>query len=257
MSILYEQQGNVAILTLHRPESYNALNREMLHSLRDHIDKIRHDRNTRVVIITGSGMKAFCSGADLKERKTMTEAEVRQYIELIRDTFTRIESMPQPVIAVINGIALGGGTELALACDLRIIADSALMGLTETSLGIIPGAGGTQRLPRIVGVGVAKELIYSARKIAATEALQIGLVNRVSSADALLSDALTFAAKIAENAPLALAQAKKAINEGIEVSLDIGLEIESMAYQVLIPTQDRKEGLVAFAEKRKPRYVGE
>lgn len=257
MPILYEQTGNVAILTLNRPEVYNAVNRESLASLRAYLQQIRHDKHIRVVIITGSGDKAFCSGADLKERKTMSEIEVRQYIENIRDTFTMIESLPQPVIASINGLALGGGTELAMACDLRIIAEMGSMGLTETSLGIIPGAGGTQRLPRIVGIGIAKELIFSGRKIGAVEAQRIGLVNRVSSNEELMRDTVAWAEEIAANAPIALAQAKKAINQGIEVTLSSGLEIESMAYQVLIPTKDRQEGLKAFAEKRKPNYIGE
>ncbi len=257
MSIIYRQTGNVAILTLNRPEVYNALDRDLLSSLRAKLSEIQFDKQVRAVVITGSGDKAFCSGADLKERKTMSELEVRKYIENIRDTFTMIESLPQPVIASINGLALGGGTELALACDLRIISETAAMGLTETSLGIIPGAGGTQRLPRIVGIGIAKELIFSARKIGAIEAERIGLVNRVSSKEELDKDTLTWAEEIAQNAPIALAQAKLAINQGKEVTLSAGLEIESMAYQVLIPTKDRLEGLTAFAEKRKPRYIGE
>lgn len=257
MSILFDRIGHVAVLRLNRPEVYNALNRELLHDLQKYVKEIQFDRSIRVVVITGSGSKAFCSGADLKERKTMSEQEVRQYIETIRDTFTMIENLPQPVIAAINGVALGGGTELALACDLRIMADHAMMGLTETSLGIIPGAGGTQRLPRLVGIGVAKELIYSARKVSAEEAKQIGLVNKVVALEALEQEAIRWADEIAENAPLALIQAKKAINQGMQVSIDIGLKIESLAYEQLIPTRDRQEGLQAFAEKRKPNYTGE
>lgn len=257
MSILFDHKGNVAIIKLNRPEVYNALNRELLKQLQNYVKEIQFDRSIRVVVITGSGTKAFCSGADLKERKTMTEQEVREYIETIRDTFTMIENLPQPVIAAINGIALGGGTELALACDLRIMADHAVMGLTETSLGIIPGAGGTQRLPRLVGVGVAKELIFSARKVGAQEAKQIGLVNKVTSQEDLEQETLRWASEIAENAPLALIQAKRAINQGMEVSIDVGLKIESLAYEQLIPTRDRQEGLLAFAEKRKPNYIGE
>jgi len=187
----------------------------------------------------------------------MSHQEVQAFINNIRETFTMIEHLPQPVIAAINGIALGGGTELALACDLRIMAENAAMGLTETSLGIIPGAGGTQRLPRIVGKGVAKDLIFSARRVGAEEALRIGLVNRVSVQSELLDQAISWANEIAQNAPIALAQAKWAINQGMEVNLAAGLELESMAYQVLIPTKDRIEGLQAFAEKRKPNYIGE
>lgn len=257
MSILFERVGFVAILTLHRPEVYNAMNRELLLSLREHLLRIRDDKDIRVVIVTGSGEKAFSSGADLKERRQMTELEVQQYIINIRDTFTLLERIPQPVIAAINGVALGGGTELALACDLRLIADTGSMGLTETTLGIIPGAGGTQRLPRIVGTGWAKELIFSGKKISAMDAKSIGLVNRVCSVATLYEEALQLANQIADNAPLAISQAKKVINEGVEVHLHTGLEMESLAYQALIQTRDRQEGLLAFAEKRKPNYVGE
>jgi len=257
MSVLFKQEGKVGLLILNRPEVFNAVDRSLLQSMRDLLAEIRSNRDIRVVVITGSGNKAFCSGADLKERKTMSHQEVQAFINNIRETFTMIEHLPQPVIAAINGIALGGGTELALACDLRIMAENAAMGLTETSLGIIPGAGGTQRLPRIVGKGVAKDLIFSARRVGAEEALRIGLVNRVSVQSELLDQAISWANEIAQNAPIALAQAKWAINQGMEVNLAAGLELESMAYQVLIPTKDRIEGLQAFAEKRKPNYIGE
>jgi len=257
MSVLFKQEGKVGLLILNRPEVFNAVDRSLLQSMRDLLAEIRSNRDIRVVVITGSGDKAFCSGADLKERKTMSHQEVQAFINNIRETFTMIEHLPQPVIAAINGIALGGGTELALACDLRIMAENAAMGLTETSLGIIPGAGGTQRLPRIVGKGVAKDLIFSARRVGAEEAVRIGLVNRVSVQSELLDQAISWANEIAQNAPIALAQAKWAINQGMEVNLAAGLELESMAYQVLIPTKDRIEGLQAFAEKRKPNYIGE
>ncbi|ELK40883.1 hypothetical protein D478_16429 [Brevibacillus agri BAB-2500] len=187
----------------------------------------------------------------------MSPEQVEHYIRTIRDTFSELEKLPKPVIAAINGLALGGGTELALACDLRIMSDQAQMGLTETSLGIIPGAGGTQRLPRLVGKGIAKELIFTARRVQPDEALSIGLVNRVVPAEQLMGAALEMAAQIANNAPLALAQAKFAIDCGGEVELGAGLLIESNAYQLLVPTKDRLEGLAAFAEKRKPNYRGE
>jgi enoyl-CoA hydratase/carnithine racemase len=257
MPARFDLDGPIALLTLNRPEVYNAINRELLKKLREHLQAIHERREIRVVIITGAGEKAFCSGADLKERRTMAEGEVREYIQMIRDTFTMIENLPQPVIAAINGIALGGGTELALSCDLRIMSEQGLMGLTETALGIIPGAGGTQRLPRLVGKGIAKDLIFTARKVGASEALRIGLVNRIADQDQLLSAAKEWALEIAQNAPIALAQAKWAINQGMEVNLNAGLELESMAYQVLIPTKDRIEGLRAFQEKRKPNYTGE
>ncbi|RKD24084.1 enoyl-CoA hydratase [Ammoniphilus oxalaticus] len=256
MAIEINHNVDVAVITIQRPDVYNCLDFSALHQLRRLIDELAGRQEIRVVIITGAGEKAFCSGADLKERKAMTEAEVERYILLIRDTFTALENMPKPTIAAINGLALGGGTELALACDLRIIAKRARMGLTETSLGIIPGAGGTQRLPRIVGLAKAKELIFTARTIEADEALAIGLVNEIAEDRCVLTAAWELAAQITANAPLAIAQAKHAIDRGAEVDLVTGLAIESEAYRSLIPTRDRLEGLRAFAEKRKPLYKG-
>ncbi|CAJ1001956.1 enoyl-CoA hydratase/carnithine racemase [Brevibacillus aydinogluensis] len=257
MSVLLRKEGAVGVLTLNRPEVYNCLNLETLFTLRRLIAEIDADREIRAVVVTGAGEKAFCSGADLKERRTMTELQVQLYIRTIRDTFSELERLPKPVIAAINGVALGGGTELALACDLRVMSETAQMGLTETSLGIIPGAGGTQRLPRLIGKGKAKELIFTARRVNAEEALAIGLVNRTVPRDQVMTSALQLAEEIAANAPLALAQAKFAIDYGMEADLATGLAIESSAYQVLIPTRDRLEGLEAFREKRKPVYRGE
>ncbi len=257
MSVLLRKEGAVGVLTLNRPEVYNCLNLETLFTLRRLIAEIDADREIRAVIVTGAGEKAFCSGADLKERRTMTDLQVQLYIRTIRDTFSELERLPKPVIAAINGVALGGGTELALACDLRVMSESAQMGLTETSLGIIPGAGGTQRLPRLIGKGKAKELIFTARRVHAEEALAIGLVNRTAPPDQVMAFALALAEEMAANAPLALAQAKFAIDYGMEADLATGLAMESSAYQVLIPTRDRLEGLEAFREKRKPVYRGE
>ena len=257
MSVRFEKEGLIGIMTIERPEVFNCLNLETLQTMREYLAALNSQRDVRVVIVTGAGDKAFCSGADLKERRTMTEQQVQHYIRTIRDTFTELERLPIPVIAAINGLALGGGTELALACDMRVMSETAEMGLTETSLGIIPGAGGTQRLPRLVGKGVAKELILTARRVKAAEALQIGLVNRVAPADQVLAASRELAESIAANAPLALAQAKYAVDYGVEVDLATGLAIESNAYQVLIPTKDRMEGLTAFKEKRKPHYRGE
>ena len=257
MSVSLSHEGQVGILTIERPDVHNCLNLETLRTMREHIAALQLDKETRVVIVTGAGEKAFCAGADLKERRTMTDLQVQEFIRTIRDTFTELERLNKPVIAAINGAAFGGGTELALSCDLRVVSESALMGLTETSLGIIPGAGGTQRLPRIVGKAKAKELIFTARRITSSEALAIGLVNRVVPADQVLKTALELANEIAQNAPIALAQAKYAIDFGMETDLQTGLAIESNAYQVIIPTKDRLEGLEAFKEKRKPIYRGE
>ncbi|MBU8711686.1 enoyl-CoA hydratase-related protein [Brevibacillus sp. FSL K6-0770] len=257
MTISYRKDGLVGVVTLDRPDVFNCLNLETLTELRKLIAELACDRSTRVVIVTGAGDKAFCSGADLKERRGMSPEQVEVYIRTIRDTFSELEKLQKPVIAALNGLALGGGTELALACDLRIMSEQAQMGLTETSLGIIPGAGGTQRLPRLVGKGIAKELIFTARRVFPAEALAIGLVNRVVPHEQLMNVSMELAAQIASNAPLALAQAKFAIDCGSEVELATGLMMESNAYQLLVPTKDRLEGLAAFAEKRKPIYRGE
>lgn len=258
MSLIEKEQiENITILRFGRPEVYHALNRPMLKQFAQLLQEIAVDATTRVVVITGSGEKAFCAGADLKERQTMTEEQVRIYISLIRKTFTLVEELPQPVIAAIGGVAFGGGLELALACDLRIADERALLALPETSLGIIPGAGGTQRLSRVAGMTVAKELIYTARRITAAEAYQFGIVSKVSPTGQALNVSMEIAKQIADNAPLAVQQAKKVISEGYELSLGTALEKETLAYDALIPTRDRLEGLQAFQAKRKPIYRGE
>ena len=255
-SLLIEKQDNVAILTLNRPEVMNALNFSLLYALKKEVEQLRLEPDIRVIIITGAGQKAFCAGADLKERASMDELQVKDFIFTIRNLFTSIELLNKPVIAAVNGIALGGGTELALACDIRIASANASMGLTETRLAIIPGAGGTQRLPRLIGKGKAKELIFTGRRVDAQEALQIGLVNSICSQDDLLDECKKMAAMICQAGPIAIEQAKYAINYGLETDLNTGLAIESNAYWVTIPTKDRLEGLAAFREKRKPVYKG-
>jgi len=254
--LLVEEKDGVAVLTLNRPQVMNSFNFPLLNALKEHVDALRFKTDIRVVIITGSGQKAFCAGADLKERATLDEQRVKEFIFTIRDLFTSIEYLNKPVIAAVNGVALGGGTELALACDIRIAASNASLGLTETRLAIIPGAGGTQRLPRLVGRGKAKELIFTGRRINAQEALQIGLVNQVYEKDLLMAECLKMAAMICETGPIAIEQAKYAINYGLETDLHTGLGIESNAYWTVIPTEDRLEGLAAFKEKRKPVYKG-
>jgi len=255
--LIREDRDGVAILTLNRPQIMNSFNFAMLHALRDQVTALRFDPQIRVIIVTGAGDRAFCAGADLKERATLTPVQVKEFIFTIRSLFADIENLPKPVIAAVNGVALGGGTELALASDIRLAADTATMGLTETRLAIIPGAGGTQRLPRLVGKGKAKELIFTGRRIGAAEALEIGLVNRVCAPADLLAACLELAAEICETGPIAIEQAKYAINYGMETDLQTGMAIESNAYWVTIPTQDRLEGLAAFREKRKPVYRGE
>ncbi|MCP8970352.1 enoyl-CoA hydratase [Ectobacillus ponti] len=248
---------HIAKLTLNRPGQANALSLALLEELQAALQDIRANRDVRVVILTGAGEKAFCAGADLKERAGMTEEQVRQAVAVIRSTINLVENLPQPVIAAINGVALGGGTELSLACDFRIAAEAATLGLTETSLAIIPGAGGTQRLPRLIGLGRAKELIFTARRVTAAEAEQYGLVEYVVPAAELESKATALAERIAANGPVAVRLAKQAIAKGMETDLQTGLELEWQAYEGVIGTSDRLEGLQAFKEKRKPVYKGE
>ncbi len=255
-ALLVEKQDGVVVLTLNRPEVMNSFNFTMLYALKEQIDAIRFDQDIRVIIVTGSGRKAFCAGADLKERADLNELQVKEFIFTIRNLFTSIEYLNKPVIAAINGVALGGGAELCLACDIRIAAMNASIGLTETRLAIIPGGGGTQRLPRLIGRGKAKELIFTGRRVDAREALQIGLVNQICENEDLHEESRKMAAMICEAGPIAIEQAKYAINYGLETDLHTGLGIESNAYWVTIPTEDRLEGLAAFREKRKPVYKG-
>lgn len=256
-NILVEKQHGVIVLTLNRQNVANALNNDLLIELCELVTTIQNDKEIRCVIITGNGERAFCAGADLKERKAMNTFEVRQAVTLIRETISLIEALPQPVIAAINGVAFGGGLELALACDIRLASDSASFGLTETSLAIIPGAGGTQRLPRLIGIAKAKELILTAKRITSIEAESIGLISKSVSQDKLLHEAISLAEIISNNGPIAVQQAKKAIRLGMETDLQTGLQIEALCYAETIATTDRLEGLQAFSEKRKPVYKGE
>ncbi|WP_147635399.1 enoyl-CoA hydratase-related protein [Risungbinella massiliensis] len=256
--ICLEKRGYLAILRLNRPEHLHALHYDMLLQLETKLEEIAQDiQETRVVMIASSG-RAFCVGADLKERRTLNEQQVRRNVRKIRDVFTTVERLPQPTIAAINGFAFGGGLELALACDFRLAVAEAQLGLTEVSLGIIPGAGGTQRLTRLIGPTKAKELILTARKISAEEAMQLGIVSYVTkSVEELEEASVSLAEEILQNAPLAVYQAKYAIDKGHGVEIQTGLDIESKAYEVIIPTKDRIEALEAFREKRKPLFRGE
>jgi enoyl-CoA hydratase/carnithine racemase len=248
--------AHIALVTLRRPEAANAMSSGLLQELNDVIQQINQNRNIYCTIITGAGEKVFCAGADLKERKGMSEEQVINAVRSIGETVTAIDQMPMPVIAALNGAAYGGGLELALACDMRIAAEHVNVGLTETSLAIIPGAGGTQRLARLIGTGHAKRLIFTAKPITATEASTLGLVEQVVKIDGLLDEAMQLANIIAENGPIAIRQAKVAIDKGIQVDIATGLAIEHLCYKETIPTTDRIEGLTAFKEKRKPKYQG-
>lgn len=250
-------KNHIGILTLNRPEAANALSREMLSQLKDQLMVWKDDSNIRVLLLTGAGEKVFSAGADLKERAGMSENEVREAVADIRSAVQAVHDFPKPVICAINGAAIGGGLELALACDLRIASENASFALTETGLGIIPGAGGTQRLPRMIGVHKAKEMIFTGRRLSAQEALQEGLLLRVTYRKELLDSGMDLAYDITQRAPLANSWAKHAINKGTEMPLEKGLEAEKEAYENIISTKDRLEGLAAFKEKRSPVFKGE
>ncbi|WP_017727862.1 enoyl-CoA hydratase-related protein [Halalkalibacterium ligniniphilum] len=256
-TIIYEEKNQIAYVTINRPEALNCFDYNTLVELRSVVENIYLNKNIRVVIVTGAGEKAFSAGADLKERKRLNESLVKRNVKAIRDVFTSIESLPQPTIAAINGYAFGGGFELALACDFRIAVPEAQMGLTEVSWAIIPGAGGTQRLPRLIGSAKALELILTAKKIKADEALLLGILNAVTDKDRLLESCELLAGQMTQHGPLAIQQAKYAVQKGMSVDLQTGLAIEAKAYEVIIPTKDRLEALEAFAEKRQPSFKGE
>ncbi len=252
-----EREGDLVWLTIQRPEVMNCLSFPVLLRFRTLLEELAEDLSIRGLLITGAGDQAFCAGADLKERKHMPAERVPLFVRNIRALMDDVEAMPQPTIAVINGFAFGGGTELALACDLRVAAAQAEVGLTEVSLAIIPGAGGTQRLPRLIGKSRAKDLVLTGRKIGAAEAEEIGLVNRVAARGKLRETAIELARAIAANGPVAVRAAKAAIDGGSELPLARGLEHEARCYERVLGTKDRLEALAAFVEKRKPRYTGE
>jgi len=247
--------AGVVVVTLAKPDTRNALSRQLLSEFGEALDQARKDK-ARVVIIASNVPKVFCAGADLKERKTMSPDEVSEFVRSLRATFTALENMPMPTIAAIEGAALGGGLEMALACDLRIAGAAAKIGLPETGLAIIPGAGGTQRLPRLIGVAKAKELIFTGRVLSAEQADNAGIVQHVEAGSAV-ERALQIAAEIVPTGPVAIQMAKLAINRGVEVDKATGMAFEETCYAQVIPTKDRLEGLAAFSEKRKPVYTGE
>ncbi|KAJ8754303.1 hypothetical protein K2173_002754 [Erythroxylum novogranatense] len=249
--------SGIVEVSLDRPSTKNAIGKEMLRGLRHTLEIINEDRSAKVLLISSLVSKVFCAGADLKERKSMTPSEIQLFVNTLRSTFSFIEALHVPSIAVIEGAALGGGLEMALSCDLRICGEDAALGLPETGLAIIPGAGGTQRLPRLVGKSMAKELILTGRKINGREAKSTGLVNYCVPAGEAHLKALEIAREIIMKGPVAIRMAKKAINEGLEMDIASALEFEEECYKQLLNTEDRLEGLAAFAEKRKPRYKGE
>lgn len=257
-ALTLEHDGGYATVTLRRPERMNALSVVLLHELERVFTALAADASVRVVILTGSGDKAFCAGADLKERQGMTEDAVRDLLGLYRSAFGAIDRCPKPVVAAMQGVALGGGFELALACDLRVAAPGAVVGLPETTLAIIPGAGGTQRLARLIGPGRAKELILLGRRVAAHEALTLGLVTDLARpGETAVAAARRLTAGLVTGAPIALAAAMEAVDLGADLPLDEGFLLEARCYEKTLVSADRREALAAFAEGRKPQYRGQ
>lgn len=255
-AVLLERDGPIATLTLNRPAALNAINAALIDGLYAACLQLADDEAVRVVIVRGAGDRAFCAGADLKERQALDlPATVRLRARLVR-AFRSLSALPMPTIAAVHGWALGGGFELALCCDLIIAADDARFGLPEVTLGILPGGGGTQLLPRLIGKSWAKLLIYTGRRIEATEAERLGIVVRVVPRGDLEAAARALAEEIADNAPISLRQAKKAIDVGFPLDLDSAFAIEAEAYNATLLSEDRLEGLRAFAERRKPVYRG-
>ena len=248
--VKYEPQGNIAYLTIDRPEALNALNAQVLSDLNAALDEI--DMNTvRCVIVRGAGEKSFVAGADIAQMKGLTKAEGETFGKQGNDVFLKLENLPIPTIAAVGGYALGGGCELAMSCDIRICSDTAVFGQPEVGLGITPGFGGTQRLARLVGMGMAKQMVYTARNIKSDEALRIGLVNAVHPLSELYAAAEKMASTIASNAPIAVRAAKKAMNDGISIPIGEAVVCEEKAFGSCFETKDQQEGMGAFLEKRK------
>eukprot|EP00744_Colponema_vietnamica_P007913 GILI01011333.1.p2 GENE.GILI01011333.1~~GILI01011333.1.p2 ORF type:complete len:286 (+),score=73.36 GILI01011333.1:59-916(+) len=247
----------IAVFSISRPESKNALGKVLMSQFKEALQSVRFDKSVRVVLLRSTVDGVFCAGADLKERAKMTPPEVAAFVTGLRSTFSELENLPMPTIACIEGAALGGGLELAMSCDLRVASRSAKFGLPETSLAIIPGAGGTQRLSRLIGVSKAKELVFTARRFSPEEAEKLGVINHLTEQGQSFNKGLELAREILPNGPVAVKVAKLAISRGSEVDLSTGFSFEEQCYAQVIPTKDREEGLLAFREKRKPVYKGE
>jgi enoyl-CoA hydratase len=252
-----EQDGAVAIVTITRPAVLNALNEALLTEMRAAFDALAEDEGVRAIVLTGAGEKAFVAGADIKELAAQTPVSGRELARRGQRFFTRIEQLGKPVIAAINGFALGGGCELALACTFRFAADTAKIGLPEITLGLLPGYGGSVRLPRLIGKARAMEMILTGKPVTADEAFRVGLVNRVVPAASLLAEAKAFAADLAARAPIALRYAMQSIERGLEIPFDEALELEATLFGLVSSTADMREGTTAFLEKRKPVFKGE
>ncbi|XP_023854974.1 enoyl-CoA hydratase domain-containing protein 2, mitochondrial isoform X1 [Salvelinus sp. IW2-2015] len=258
---LHGEDTGIAEVLMCRQKAKNALGRVFVSQMRELVSSLHHDSAVRVVVFRSLVQGVFCAGADLKERAEMNHSDSDLFVHGLRSLMTEIALLPMPTVAAVDGFALGGGLELALACDLRTAAKSAQMGLIETTRGLLPGAGGSQRLPRAVGFALAKELIFTGRRVDGQRAVDMGLVNRATEqnpdGDAAYREALSLAREILPQAPIAVRMAKEAMNRGMEVDITSGMAIERMCYARVIPTRDRQEGMAAFIEKRPPRYTGE
>jgi len=255
-NVLLEKEDRIAILSINRPKALNALNNDTLVEIDKAVDEIKADDSIDVVIVTGAGDKAFVAGADIAFMQNLTAMEARAFGALGQAAFRKLEAMEKPSIAAVNGFALGGGCELAMACDFRIATTSAKFGQPEVGLGITPGFGGTQRLPRLVGPGMAKQMLYTADIIDANEALRVGLVNSVVAPEELMDFVKKIAKRIISKAPVAVRLSKAAANEGMQVDIDRSMTIEADAFGLCFATTDQKEGMGAFVEKRKPQFTG-
>ena len=253
-NLLLEVENGIALMTINRPKALNALNSETLAELNTCLAELENNDDVKVVILTGSGEKSFVAGADISEMVNATPAEGRKMGLLAREAFGRLENMPQVTIAAVNGFALGGGCEISMACDIRVASDNAKFGQPECGLGILPGFGGTQRLPRLVGKGRAKELIFTCDMISADEAFRMGLANHVVPQAELIDYCKAMAGRIMKNGPLAVALAKQAINTGSDTDLDSGLKLEANLFGLSFSTADKMEGMTAFLEKRKEKH---
>ncbi len=256
MAIDVERDGHVATITINRPDKLNAFDTEQLEALLERVRELSAEGEVRAVIITGAGDRAFAAGADIAEMRDKSPSEAFAFARLGHAVGRAIELAPQPYIAAVNGYALGGGCEIALACDIRLAADSAVLGQPEVTLGIPPGWGGTQRLTRLVGPGAAAELIFTGRRVNAEEALRIGLVNAVYPREQLMDRAREMAQQIAANAPLAVRASKEAIRRVFDVDVEAGLAYEAQLFALTFDTVDQKAGMTAFLERRKPSYEG-
>ena len=252
-NVLIAKEGHVATITINRPKALNALSTAVLTDLNAALDEVAADQDVYALIITGAGEKSFVAGADIAEMKDKSVEEAAEYGKFGNAVFRKIETFRCPVIAAVNGFALGGGCELAMSCDIRVASENAVFGQPEVGLGITPGFGGTQRLARLVGAGIAKEMIYTARNIKADRAAQIGLVNKVVAAEELSSTVMKLAQGIAKNAPIAVAYAKKAINNGLQTDIDSGIAIEVEEFSNCFATEDQTYGMTCFLEKVKEK----